>query len=81
MGRPNQGQETSIYRIRVKNHLGADWEHWFDGFTIAHQKGGVTVLTGEVVDQSALYGLLQKLQNLSMALLSVEQVENDDTER
>jgi hypothetical protein len=81
MGRPNQGQEASIYRIRVKNHLGADWEHWFDGFTITHHKDGVTVLTGEVVDQSALYGLLQKLQNLNMALLSVQQIENDDAER
>ena len=81
MGNPNQGQETSIYRIRVKNHLGSDWERWFDGFTITHHNGGVTVLTGEVMDQSALFGLLQKLQNLNVALLSVQQVENDDTEK
>lgn len=81
MGKINQGQEVRIYRIRVKNHLGSDWEHWFDGFTITHHNGGVTVLTGEVVDQSALYGLLQKLQNLNVALLSIQQVENDDPER
>lgn len=81
MGNPKKDQKTSIYRIRVKNHLGSDWEQWFDGFTITHHAGGVTVLTGEVVDQSALYGLLQKLQNLNMALLSVQQVDSDDLER
>ena len=80
MGNLNQEKEPSIYRIRVKNHLGSDWEHWFDGFTITHHGDGVTVLTGEVVDQSALYGLLQKLQNLNLALLSVQKNENDPPE-
>ena len=77
MGNPNHEKEPTMYRIRVKNHLGSDWEHWFHGFTITHEGGSVTVLTGEVVDQSALYGLLQKLQNLNLALLSVQCFEND----
>jgi len=77
MGKTNHGKEPGIYRIRVKNHLDSDWEHCFDGFTITHHGGGVTVLTGEVVDQSALYGLLQKLQNLNLALLSVQKLENN----
>lgn len=81
MGNPNQRQEANIYRIQVKNHLDSEWEHWFDGFTITHDSGGVTVLTGAVVDQSALYGLLQKLQNLNLALLSVQKFENDSPER
>lgn len=81
MGKTNQGTEPNIYRIQVKNHLDSDWEHWFDGFTITHQGCGVTVLTGEVVDQSALYGLLQKLQNLNLDLLSVQKFENNITER
>jgi hypothetical protein len=81
MGNPNQEKETSIYRIRVKNHLGSDWEHWFDGFTITHDSDGVMVLTGEVVDQSALYGLLQKLQNLNLTLLSVQKFEGGIPER
>jgi hypothetical protein len=77
MGNPSHEKDVSIYRIKVKNHLGSDWEHWFGGFTITQESGGVTVLTGEVVDQSALYGLLQRLQNLNLALLSVQSIEND----
>lgn len=71
----------AIYRIRVKNHLDTNWERWFDGFTITYQEDGVTTFTGEVVDQSALYGLLLKMQNLNLTLLSVQQIEIDVKER
>lgn len=68
--------ETSIiYYIRVKGHLDLHWIEWFDGLTITHQADGETLLSGPVVDQAALYGILLKLHNLNLSLLSVNQVE------
>ncbi len=77
MGHAYSGKDGGTYRIRVKNHLGCEWAHWFDGFAITPDGDEVMALTGEVVDQSALYGLLQKLQNLNLALLSIERIEPD----
>jgi len=69
---------TSVYRIIVRGHVGPTWEDWFDGFTIAAQKDGNTHLTGEVPDQAALFGLLRKVQNLGLPLVSVKQATKEE---
>ena len=60
-----------IYQIRIKGHLGAEWTDWFDDLAITLQDNGETLLTGPVVDQAALHGLLRKVRDLGMVLLSV----------
>ena len=67
------GQPT-IYQIRVQSHLGSDWADWFDGLTIVLEANGDTLLTGPVIDQAALHGLLKKVRDLGMPLLSVNRV-------
>ncbi len=59
------------YQIRIKGHLGSQWTDWFEGLTITLEDDGDTLLTGEVVDQAALHGLLRKVRDLGMPLLSV----------
>ena len=70
-----QFDEPAIYQIRVKGHLDRKWSDWFDGFTIAPQDNDDTLLTGPVADQSALHGLLAKIRDLGLLLLSVKRVE------
>jgi hypothetical protein len=65
----------TIYQIRVKSHLSSDWTDWFEGLTIALEENGETLLTGPVIDQAALYGLLRKVRDLGMPLISVNCVE------
>ena len=60
-----------VYQIRIKGHLGRQWADWFGGLTITLQDNGETLLTGPVVDQAALYGLLRKVRDVGMPLLSV----------
>ena len=60
-----------IYQIRVKSHLGPDWTDWFDGLAITQEDNGDMLLTGPVPDQAALHGLLKKVRDLGMPLLSV----------
>jgi hypothetical protein len=57
--------------IRVKEHLDKGWEEWLDGFTITHTGHNETILTGSVPDQAALYGLIAKLRDLGMKLISI----------
>jgi len=64
-----------VYQIRVKSHLGSDWTDWFEGLTIRLEDNGDTLLTGPVVDQAALHGLLRKVRDLGIPLLSVNRVE------
>jgi hypothetical protein len=64
-----------VYQIRVKGHLGREWTDWFEGLSITLEEGGDTLLTGPVVDQAALHGLLKKVRNLGMPLVSVSPVE------
>ena len=70
----------SRYEIRVQGHLHARWTAWFDGLTVTNESDGTTVLEGPVVDQAALHGLLRKLQDLGLPLLSVTQVGRDHPE-
>jgi len=62
--------------IRVKGHIDEHWSEWFDGLAIIHTEQDDTVLTGTVIDQAALYGLLTKLRNLGLPLISVNSVES-----
>jgi len=65
----DQGQPM-IYQIRIKGHLGRQWTDWFEGLTITLEDNGDTLLTGPVVDQAALHGLLRKVRDLGMPLIS-----------
>jgi hypothetical protein len=69
-----------VVEIRIKGRIDEHWSDWFEGLTITHTDEGETLLTGEVVDQAALYGLLAKLRDLGLALVSVEHVERDQEE-
>ena len=64
-------QEPDRYEIRVKGHLADRWAAWFDGITLTRRPDGTTVLDGPVADQSALHGLLRKVSDLGLPLVSV----------
>jgi hypothetical protein len=63
--------DPASYRIRVKGQMGPEWSEWFDGMTITRDKKNETTLSGPVLDQAALYGILNKIQALGLTLLSV----------
>ena len=67
--------QSMVYQIRIKGHLGSQWTGWFEGLTITLEEDGDTVLTGTVIDQAALHGLLKKVRDLGMPLLSVNSME------
>jgi NADPH:quinone reductase-like Zn-dependent oxidoreductase len=66
--------QPMVYQIRIKGHLGREWTDWFEGLTITLEDNGETLLTGPVVDQAALYGLLRKVRDLGVPLVSVNRV-------
>lgn len=76
-GEDRRSLPTGRYVIRLKGHLDARWAAWFDGLRLTHQTDGTTTLHGPVVDQAALHGLLQKVRDIGMPLISVTQVEPD----
>jgi hypothetical protein len=67
--------QAMIYQIRIRGHLGQQWTDWFEGLTITREASGDTLLTGPVIDQAGLYGLLRKMRDLGMPLLSVNHIE------
>ncbi len=67
--------EPQLYEIRLKGHLDNRWAEWFEGMTITLEEDGDTLLTGPVIDQAALHGLLKKVRDLGMPLVSVSPVE------
>lgn len=73
-----------IYRIKVRGWLNKQWSDWFDGMTITHELENdgppVSTLTGPVIDQAALFGLLHKIYNLGLALIAVNSVESGSRE-
>ena len=71
--------QSMVYQIRIKGHLGGRWADWFEGLTITLEANGETLLTGPVVDQAALFGLLRKVRDLGLPLLSVSRVRPDQT--
>ena len=66
-----QTNEGGSYEIRLKGHLNARWADWFDGLTLTQESDGTTVLSGSVMDQSALHGLLGKVRDLGLPLIAV----------
>lgn len=76
-GTPSKSQSQRHYQIRVGGRLSATWAEWFDGLSITHTKNDETLITGPVVDQAALQGLLKKVRDLGLPLLSVNPVEPD----
>ena len=63
--------QPMIYQISIEGHLGREWTDWFEGLTITALDNGETLLTGPVVDQAALYGVLKKVRDVGMPLISV----------
>ncbi len=68
------------YMIRIKNHIDINWERWFEGMRITHKDDGVTILSGYVVDQAALIGLLEKIHSLNLTLISVQKFDTENRE-
>jgi len=66
--------QPMVYQIRIKGHLGRQWTDWFGGLTLTLEDNGETLLTGPVVDQAALHGVLRTVRDLGMPLLSVIRV-------
>jgi hypothetical protein len=63
-----------VYEIRVEGHLTDRWSDWFEGLSIHNEPGGETVLRGPIIDQSALFGVLNKIQALHLVLISVARI-------
>jgi hypothetical protein len=68
--------KPAIYKIRIKGHLSHEWADWFEGLTITLEEDDITLLSGMVADQAALHGLLKKVRDLGLPLLSVCPLEN-----
>jgi hypothetical protein len=70
----NELDQPMVYQIRLKGHLGPGWADWFGGLAVTLEDNGETLLTGPVVDQAALHGLLRNVRDLGMPLISVIRV-------
>lgn len=68
---PTDANQPMIYQIRLRGYLSSQWACWFDGMDISLEANGDTLLTGPVIDQAALYGLLKKVRDLGLPLLSL----------
>jgi hypothetical protein len=72
--------EPMIYQIRIRGHLDSQWTDWFEGLSITLEENGDTLLSGPVVDQAALHGLLKKVRDMGMSLVSVVPVQANHSE-
>ena len=73
------GSERKIYEIKLKGHLNKSWADWFEGLTFTHRSDGTTTLTGEIEDQAELHGLLKKVRDLGLPLISVNYLDQNDS--
>src|SRR6266540_20052 len=73
-------RQPMVYQIRIQGHLGSEWTDWFAGLSITLSDNGETLLTGPVADQAALHGLLRKVRDLGLPLLSVIQLQPDQAD-
>ena len=78
MNEASTGQHTpGRYEIRVKGHLNSRWAAWFDGLSLSTESDGTTIIHAPVADQAALHGLLQKVRDVGLPLVSVTQLDSD----
>jgi hypothetical protein len=70
----NELDRPMVYQIRIEGHVGPGWADWFGGLAITPEDNGETLLTGPVVDQAALHGLLRRVRDLGMPLISAVRV-------
>ena len=70
-------REAGRYEIRLKGRLDPRWAAWFDGLGLTHESGGTTIISGLVADQAALHGLLQRVRDIGLPLISVTRIEPD----
>src|ERR687897_398346 len=75
-----QRKEMSVYEIRVKGHLDPSWSEWFDGLQVTNEPNGEALLSGCIADQAALHGVLAKVRDLNLQLISVTSVASDHQE-
>ncbi len=71
------GHSGLTYQIRLQGHLDQRWSAWLDGLAVTHERDGTTLLRGTLTDQAALYGVLIKIRDLGLPLLSVQRVERE----
>ena len=74
MSQAPDSNQPVVYEIRIAGHLPARWSAWFEGLAVAVQPDGSTLLSGPVVDQAALYGLLKKVRDTGLTLIAVNQI-------
>lgn len=67
--------EAGRYEIRLTGRLDAHWAAWFDGLTVSQESDGTTVISGRIADQAALHGVLQRVRDLGLPLISVTRLE------
>jgi hypothetical protein len=72
---------STVYQIRIKGQLGPQWADWFGGLTITPEDNGDTLLTGPVTDQAALHGILKKVRDLGLPLVSVYPLEGRQADK
>jgi hypothetical protein len=65
-----------FYEIRVQGHIGDSWSSWFEGLSLSHEENGQTVLRGAIADQAALHGVLMRIRDLGLPLVSVNRIES-----
>ena len=70
-------REAGRYEIRLRGHLDGRWAAWFDGLSLSHQSDGTTIMHGPIADQAALHGLLQRVRDVGLPLVSVIRLEPD----
>jgi hypothetical protein len=70
-GKQSHPSQPTVYQIRIEGHLDAQWTDWFSGLAITLEEDGNTLLTGPIADQAALFGLLKKVRDLGMPLISL----------
>jgi hypothetical protein len=76
----DRSPESQVYQVRIRGHLNGSWSEWFEGASITQEEDGTTVLTGPVADQPALHGLLVRIRDLGLPLLSVNCVQPKEGE-
>jgi hypothetical protein len=80
-GLGNEGRHAERYEIRVSGHLDDRWAAWFDGLSLRRETDGLTVIHGPVADQAALHGLLQRVRDIGLPLISVTRVDERPPDR